>query len=136
MQPCSHTMVCLTHIGLGDKGAENETLESHEQNHSNAPAPNVLSVAHNSFLERQVAFDFSPLLSQACMSLVWATGTIPTLLISDSASLLEISKIKSVDPYMQLTCMQIQRMKPKAQEGGDGWNDVPAYSRSLLPTDK
>lgn len=77
-------MVCLTHIGLGDKGAESETLESHEQNRSDAPAPNVLSVAHNSFLERQVAFDFSPL-RQACMSLVWATGMIPTLLISDSA---------------------------------------------------
>lgn len=40
-------MVCMTHVGLGDKEAERETLQSHEQNGSDALVANVLSMAHN-----------------------------------------------------------------------------------------
>lgn len=47
MGPRSHTMVCMTHIGLGDKEAESETLQSHGRNGSDAPLANVLNLAHD-----------------------------------------------------------------------------------------
>lgn len=46
MGPCSHTVVCMTHVGLGDKEAERD-ITVPQAKRCDAPVANVLSMAHD-----------------------------------------------------------------------------------------